>query len=184
MEAPLAIYAQRLPYSLAFFLPTMSTQEFVQREYGDHASLASIEDYEPSLRHSPAFEITSQHSGFQSPTTDSEQSDTDTTGPWSPPAWRRPASGWFNATDRLAAIQGSPSRSRETSPSCHDPDVTLPVNVPLPRSPLKRSPSPTSPVESEEQEDQAGPGQEPPASTTSQNKHNCRSPLSRFSHVI
>lgn len=130
---------------------TMATSrnDYLQREFNDHPSLASIDDYEPSLRHSPAFEIPSQHSGFRARTAaPSERSDSDSTGPWSPPAWRKPASGWFQPADRLAAVQRR--MSREQSPQRYEStrlhafeeeDLMLPANVPLPMSPEKDTPS-------------------------------------------
>lgn len=120
---------------------TSSRIEYLQREFNDHPSLASMDDYEPRL--SPAFEIPSipsQHSGFRARMTGpSEASDSDSTGPWSPPAWRKPASGWFQPVDRLASVQ---RQSIGQSPQYDDEDVTIPANVPLPGSPEKRTPSP------------------------------------------
>ena len=132
-----------------------SRNEYLQREFNDHPSLASIDDYEPGMRLSPAFEIPSipsQHSGFRTRTTGpSEASDSDSTGPWSPPAWRKPASGWFQPVDRLAAIQ---HQSREGSPQYGDEDITIPANVPLPGTPEKRTPSPVrgKPIKQEHEE--------------------------------
>lgn len=166
---------------------TMATSrnEYLQREFNDHPSLASLDDYEPSLRYSPAFEIPSQHSGFRARTTTvSERSDSDSTGPWSPPAWRRPASGWFQPADRLASIQRRMSRDR--SPPRHarnfEEDLTVPANVPLPMSPEKDTPSrETSPELKREMEqdfkqtlreqlEQRTIHEEPPASPS---KNNC-----------
>lgn len=80
----------------------------------------------------------------------SDDGSSDSTGPWSPPAWRRnPPSGWFQPHDRLMSLsaQPSPQRSRQTSPELGDieGDTTLaPEAVPLPGSPTKgRSPSPS-----------------------------------------
>ena len=54
--------------------------------------------------HSPFFGIPSTHSGFRSE--ESEPDESDSAGPWSPPAWRKAGSGWYR--QHLAA--GSPSR--------------------------------------------------------------------------
>ncbi|KAK8254241.1 hypothetical protein IWZ00DRAFT_543264 [Phyllosticta capitalensis] len=108
--------------------------------------------------HSPFFGIPSTHSGFRSE--ESEPDESDSAGPWSPPAWRKAGSGWYR--QHLAA--GSPSRSRETSPqyeSAGEGDATMAARVPLPRSPLKQTPR-TSPdrdvgidgrIKEEDQED-------------------------------
>ena len=139
-----------------------SGREHLQQAFDEHPSLAaSLEDFESSsdTAQSPTFQIASQHSGFRSGIADidSEPELSDSNGPWSPPAWRRPTSGWFQHNDRLgvASVAGpyrSPARSRESSPlhdsdtlpHQEDPDLTLPAEVPLPGSPTKhRSPSPS-----------------------------------------
>ncbi|KAI4195263.1 MAG: hypothetical protein LQ350_007282 [Teloschistes chrysophthalmus] len=127
--------------------------------FDDHPSLcASLEDFEPNDR-SPTFGVPSQHSGFKSEDSEPE-GDSNSEGPWSPPAWRRQTTeaGWYRhqpyAQDsRHLKPSSSPSRSRTTSPQHHslkedeDEDETiLPANIPLPKgsmSPTKeRSPSP------------------------------------------
>ena len=121
---------------------------YLQREFDDHPSLAaSLEDFEtPGTGSEPRF-------NFYSIRNPDVETDSDSTGPWSPPAWRRAGSGWFqHDTSRLAALpspsytRSSPSRSQEASPldDGGDGDITLPANVPLPGSPEKgRSPSPS-----------------------------------------
>lgn len=108
---------------------------------------ASVDDcYDVDIAHhranrSPFFGIPSTHSGFRSD--ESEPDESDSAGPWSPPAWRKAGSGWYR--QHLAA--GSPSRSRETSPqyeSAGEGDATMAARVPLPGSPLKQTPR-TSP---------------------------------------
>ncbi|MCJ1227203.1 hypothetical protein MMC12_003858 [Toensbergia leucococca] len=127
--------------------------------FDDHPSLsASLEDFEHNENRSPLFGLPSQHSGFKSD--DSEiDAESNSDGPWSPPAWRRQnaGSGWYQHQPYLEAplrpsLPTSPSRSRETSPQYEsaredEEDITLPANIPLPRdtiSPSKEpSPSPS-----------------------------------------
>ncbi|KAL1630149.1 hypothetical protein SLS54_001009 [Diplodia seriata] len=93
---------------------------------------------------SPFFGIPSTHSGFRSE--ESETEETDSAGPWSPPAWRKAGSGWYRHHHQHLSPD-SPSRSRETSPpyeSAGEGDAFMPANVPLPMSPLKQTPR-TSP---------------------------------------
>ncbi|KKY19407.1 hypothetical protein UCDDS831_g05376 [Diplodia seriata] len=73
---------------------------------------------------SPFFGIPSTHSGFRSE--ESETEETDSAGPWSPPAWRKAGSG---CPPYESAGEG---------------DAFMPANVPLPMSPLKQTPR-TSP---------------------------------------
>ncbi|KAL1627571.1 hypothetical protein SLS56_006292, partial [Neofusicoccum ribis] len=94
---------------------------------------------------SPFFGIPSTHSGFRSE--ESETEETDSAGPWSPPAWRKAGSGWYRHHHHHHLSPDSPSRSRETSPqyeSAGEGDAFMPANVPLPVSPLKQTPR-TSP---------------------------------------
>ena len=125
--------------------------------FDDHPSLsASLEDFEHNDR-SPTFAMPSQHSGFKSEESEPE-GDSNSEGPWSPPAWRRQIAdaGWYRhqpyAHDNQRSKPSiSPSRSRHTSPqykSARDEegDTILPANIPLPRgsmSPVKeQSPAP------------------------------------------
>ena len=125
--------------------------------FDDHPSLsASLEDFEHHDR-SPTFALPSQHSGFKSDESEPD-AESNSEGPWSPPAWRRKcaAPGWYRhqpyAQDNLQPnSKTSQSRSRETSPKYEsaqedDADITIPAKIPLPRgsmSPTKeRSPSP------------------------------------------
>lgn len=111
---------------------------------------ASVDDcYDLDVAHhrasrSPFFGIPSTHSGFRSE--ESETEETDSAGPWSPPAWRKAGSGWYRHHHHHLSPD-SPSRSRETSPqyeSAGEGDALMPANVPLPMSPLKQTPR-TSP---------------------------------------
>ncbi|KAH7036759.1 hypothetical protein B0J12DRAFT_677952 [Macrophomina phaseolina] len=111
---------------------------------------ASVDDcYDLDAAHhrasrSPFFGIPSTHSGFRSE--ESETEETDSAGPWSPPAWRKAGSGWYRHHHHHLSSD-SPSRSRETSPqyeSAGEGDAIMPANVPLPMSPLKQTPR-TSP---------------------------------------
>ncbi|KAF4542202.1 uncharacterized protein LTHEOB_7884 [Lasiodiplodia theobromae] len=112
---------------------------------------ASVDDcYDLDAAHhrasrSPFFGIPSTHSGFRSE--ESETEETDSAGPWSPPAWRKAGSGWYRHHHHHHLSPDSPSRSRETSPpyeSAGEGDAIMPANVPLPMSPLKQTPR-TSP---------------------------------------
>ncbi|KAL8738642.1 MAG: hypothetical protein Q9181_000588 [Wetmoreana brouardii] len=125
--------------------------------FDDHPSLsASLEDFENNDR-SPTFGLPSQHSGFKSD--DSEpDAESNSEGPWSPPAWRRQTAqaGWYRhqpyaQDNRHLKPSMSPSRSRDTSPQYQsikedEGDTILPANIPLPRgsmSPAKeQSPTP------------------------------------------
>lgn len=123
----------------------------------DHPSLsASLEDFEHNDR-SPTFGMPSQHSGFKSEESEPE-GDSNSEGPWSPPAWRRQVAdaGWYRHQPYAQDNQHlkpsmSPARSRHTSPQYRNAneeegDTILPANIPLPRgsmSPVKEpSPSP------------------------------------------
>lgn len=149
------------------------SDDYLQREFEEHPSLASLDDYDASLRHSPAFEIPSQHSGFRSSKTlPSDISDLESTGPWSPPAWRRPASGWFDPADRGVGALCSPVRSRQSTPDDDEEvDMTVPANVPLPQSPQRRTPSPAPVAASSGQQERVA--QDPMAAEPSQDKNNC-----------
>ena len=118
----------------------------------DHPSItASLSDFTPSEpQDSPAFDLPSQHSGFRSASIadmESEAETSDSAGPWSPPAWRKSGSGWFEQHDHhglgpgaSVSVDRSPTRSRESSPG--GGEITLGADVPLPVSPEKhRTPS-------------------------------------------
>ena len=130
------------------------------QSYDDHPSLtASLEDFEQSPR-SPLFGLPSQHSGFKSEESESEDEPvSELSGEaWSPPAWRQQknAGGWYQhqpypQDKNLLKASVSASRSRGTSPRYEsaqedEGDITLAAKVPLPRgsvSPVKEpSPSP------------------------------------------
>jgi hypothetical protein len=117
-----------------------------------HPSLqASMDDFE-AREFSPTFpELQSQHSGFRSGN-NSEYSEQSSRRSYSPPAWRKAGSGWFQHPN-LSPSRGG-FRSKEPSPQYHDAedgdgdddgDVTIyrqAVKKPLPGSPTKgRSPS-------------------------------------------
>jgi len=119
--------------------------EYIQREFNEHPSLASLDDYESSIRQSPALELPSQHSGFRSHGPPSDIT-SDSESPWSPPAWRRPASGWFQPVDRLAMAQRQGSAYIKEE---EDEDLDVPANVPLPASPEK-TPNPEENIKQEE----------------------------------
>lgn len=165
-----------------------SHRDHLQSTFDDHPSLAaSLEDFESSseTQSSPTLQIPSQHSGFRSGVTDfdSEPESSDSAGPWSPPAWRKPASGWFQNNPRLGTASmaepyRSPARSRDSSPlhgfphapNPEEPDVMLPAEVPLPGSPTKhRSPSPSPEPQEDCGQDAAGDTNE-----DMQHVNNCR----------
>lgn len=164
------------------------------RSYDDHPSLsASLEDFEQSPR-SPAFDLPSQHSGFKSEPSESED-DPVSEEPWEPPAWRNQKSGggWYRhqpylQDHNLLKTSVSASRSRGTSPrhgsaQREEEDITLAAKIPLPRgsvSPVKeRSPSnspgqdtkPSSPSPHPEIGQEFGEKEE--ASVVPENNNNC-----------
>ncbi|KAK4542996.1 hypothetical protein LTR36_005994 [Oleoguttula mirabilis] len=107
-----------------------------------------MEDYEPREFSPTVPDIPSQHSGFRSHV-GSEYSEASSRRSYSPPAWRKAGSGWFQHPS-LSPNRGG-FRSKEPSPQYHDAeeegdgDVTayrIATRVPLPGSPMKgRSPS-------------------------------------------
>ena len=123
--------------------------------YDDHGSVtASLEDFDASDRaRSPALGmgipfLPSHHSGFRS---EESEADSESAGPWSPPAWRKAGSGWFRQHAAANNTRDGAYGSRHTSPIYDsageggiDGDVTLPLNVPLPASPARNTPR-TSP---------------------------------------
>lgn len=154
-------------------MATSRRTDLLDQAFDDHPSLsASLEDFEHAENRSPIFAIPSQHSGFRSDESEPDH-ESNSEGPWSPPAWRKPnlATHWYRHQPYAQSNLGlkpsvSPSRSRGASPqyeSAHedDGDITIPANIPLPRgslSPVKeRSPSP-SPNPNRPEEEQS-PGQ-------------------------
>ena len=124
--------------------------------YDDQGSVtASLEDFDASDRaRSPALGmgtpfLPSHHLGFRS---EESEPDSESAGPWSPPAWRKAGSGWFRQpTAAQNNSRNGAFGSRQTSPMYDstgeggvDGDVTLPINVPLPVSPARNTPR-TSP---------------------------------------
>lgn len=118
-----------------------------------HPSLAaSIEDYEPSNRDRPPFfGIPSTHSGFRS---EESEPESESVGPWSPPAWRKAGSGWYRHQLAPSSMSGSRQTSPQAYESCGEGDFTIPANIPLPMSPLKQTPR-TSPERDIKQEPEA-----------------------------
>ena len=132
--------------------------------FDDHPSVAaSLEDFEHNDNRSPIFGLPSQHSGFKSEESEGD-AESESTGPWSPPAsaWKSKsgAGAWYRhqpyqyAAPQLK-VSASPSKSRQTSPrhesvKAEEGETVLPADIPLPpgsRSPTKeRSPSPDEPV--------------------------------------
>lgn len=143
-------------------------------------TLSDFERVESNALQPPVtFEIPSQHSGFRSGlSSEADESEpreeSESSGPWSPPAWRRMGGGWYQPEQqrfgacnrREGSRSASPERatevkagqttaSRETSPMVFEDaqsgegDVTIAAEVPLPGSPLKRSPSPERHVKRE-----------------------------------
>lgn len=148
-------------------------------EFDSHPSLqASLEDFEHEER-SPVFGLPSQHSGFRS---EDSEADNESNRPWSPPAWRQAASGWYR---RSAVLSTSPSRSTGTSPQYesaqeYNYDLTVPANIPLPRSPSK-GPTPNATPEHIPQESPVTPmtpmfddrTDDEPTPTKPRENHNC-----------
>lgn len=122
-----------------------------------HPSLtASLEDFEhdeETTRTSPMFGLPSQHSGFRSEPSESEP-ESEPRAPWSPPAWRKHASGWYSH-NRLSTTSRSPShhsspRTRHSSYESaygyedDEGEITIPAHIPLPPSPEKNTPRSTA----------------------------------------
>lgn len=180
--------------------------------YDDHPSLsASLEDFEHSPR-SPLFGLPSQHSGFRSEESDSEDGPaSEVSGePWSPPAWRQKnaAGGWYQhqpypQDNNLLRASASASRSRGTSPIYdsaqeEEGDTTLAAKIPLPRgsmSPVKeRSPTrslekdpvppdpPSHPQGAQDAASDAGDTED--ASIVPLNSNNCVLPNPRYLNTI
>lgn len=130
---------------------TTSRQQYID---GSHPSLAaSMDDYDmrDMREFSPTIpDMPSQHSGFRS-NHYSEYSEGSSRRSYSPPAWRKAGSGWFNKHNAsLSPTRQGGYRSRETSPRYpqeddNDGDVTAyqtARHIPLPESPIKgRTPS-------------------------------------------
>ena len=131
------------------------------------------------LRHSPTFEMPSQHSGFRSSSVAeslhsyNEGSMASSASAWSPPAWRNTRYNRFHGDDPLApspvlrGLSNPPETrgSRETSPqdvpdsarSSVEPDPYLraAIRIPLPATPDKyRGMTPASDFEGEQEDDQ------------------------------
>ena len=130
--------------------------------FDDHPSVsASLEDFEHNENRSPIFGLPPQHTGFKSEDSEADV-DSESTGPWSPPAsaWksRSGAGAWYRHQPYQHAkpqfkLSASPSRSRHTSPMYEsakdgEGETLMPADIPLPpgsRSPTKeRSPSPAT----------------------------------------
>lgn len=144
--------------------------------YDTHHTLsASLEDFENSDQAaSPRMDLPSHHSGFK---LEDSEVESNSDGPWSPQAFRRPdtSNAWFrhqpgyqgDSSNSRSAF--SPSKSRETSPQYEDAleedDYTLAANIPLPRgsvSPVKeRSASPPPSLLSPAKQDFAQPIEQP-----------------------
>lgn len=111
---------------------------------------ANSREFSPTLPDYP-----SQHSGFRSNiNSDYSEQTSSSRRSYSPPAWRKAGSGWFNHHYDQSSLSPSRARgyrSKEPSPQYHDAieeddgDVTLhqaAARIPLPLSPTKgRSPS-------------------------------------------
>jgi hypothetical protein len=106
------------------------------------ASLADHLDFDPDRDRSPFFGIPSTHSGFRSELSADSEPESDSAGPWSPPAWHKSGSGWLR--HHIPSSRSiSRTRSRDPSPqyeSAGEGDITIPANIPLPVSPAKGSP--------------------------------------------
>lgn len=115
-----------------------------------HPSIsASMDDFE-AREFSPTLpERPSQHSGFRSARASEYSESSSERRSYSPPAWRKAGSGWFNHQS-LSPTRGE-YHIKEPTPQYHgaeedgDGDVTayrIATRVPLPGSPIKgRSPS-------------------------------------------
>jgi hypothetical protein len=108
---------------------------------------ASLEAFDPERStHSGFGSHSAMHSSRWS-TQEPEESEPESEGPWSPPAWQKTNSAWMRKSlFSESAARSSPSKS----PGYFDRDVT-PSRIPLPESPLKQTPR-TSPEPMSEQD--------------------------------
>ncbi|KAG8531112.1 uncharacterized protein KY384_004469 [Bacidia gigantensis] len=130
--------------------------------FDDRTSLTgSLNDFSDSdKQQSPVFGLPSQHSGFRAGERSASEHEEDPEedvasdeSPWSPPAWRQPASagGWYRHqpysqdVERLKSKSASRSRTGSRGFSNEpddDEDITLAAKTPLPRgstSPVRES---------------------------------------------
>ena len=141
-------------------LPTAMTSS--RPNYADsHPSVsASMDDFE-AREFSPTIpEMPSQHSGFRSNNASEYSESNASRRSYSPPAWRKAGSGWFQHQQALSPPH-RPHGSKEPSPyyqsneddADEDGDMTAyrtARRIPLPESPVKdrspsQSPEPTTP---------------------------------------
>jgi hypothetical protein len=109
--------------------------------YDNGSIAASLEDFEHPYDRSPTFNPSLNNSVFR--LEDQSEPDSDrSSAPWSPPAWRKGASGWLK--HHRLPLPGGASVSHSTSPlyesAGEGDDTLLPRNVPLPPSPPKETP--------------------------------------------
>ncbi|SMR48642.1 unnamed protein product [Zymoseptoria tritici ST99CH_1A5] len=125
---------------------TTSRQHYLD----SHPSLnASMDDFE-AREFSPTIpDMPSQHSGFRSNHA-SEYSEASSRRSYSPPAWRKAGSGWFQNHQTLEP-RGMAYGSKDCSPVYHsadeegDGDLRKARRIPLPESPIKGQSPRTSP---------------------------------------
>lgn len=113
--------------------------------YSDMSLSASLRDFDPerSMHQSAYSAHSNMHSSrWSAPPPDAEESETESEGPWAPPAWQNHNNKWY----RKSYLQeSSPLKSRTATPyeQSVDREVT-PSRIPLPESPRKMTPR-TSP---------------------------------------
>ncbi|KAF2198643.1 hypothetical protein GQ43DRAFT_493114 [Delitschia confertaspora ATCC 74209] len=114
---------------------------------------ASLEAFDPERSTHSAYSNGSRmQSSSRWSAQEAEESETESDGPWAPPAWQKSNNTWYRKSllSESAALRSSPSKSAVTSPYQTDRDVT-PSHIPLPESPYKQTPR-TSPEPMSEQE--------------------------------
>ncbi|KAL6709044.1 hypothetical protein ACN47E_002171 [Coniothyrium glycines] len=112
---------------------------------------ASLEAFDPERSMHSAYSARSNmHSSRWSAPPDDADSETESDGPWAPPAWQKSQSSnnWYRKS--LFSESARPSASRSPSYYLNDREVT-PSRIPLPESPMKQTPR-TSPEPMTEEE--------------------------------
>ncbi|KAF2243822.1 hypothetical protein BU26DRAFT_109722 [Trematosphaeria pertusa] len=115
---------------------------------------ASLEAFDPERSTHSAYSARSNmHSSRWSAPQEQEESETESDGPWAPPAWQRSNSHWYRKSLLSeSAMRSSPSKSPGASPFDYRSDREItPSRIPLPESPRKQTPR-TSPEPMSEQD--------------------------------
>lgn len=115
---------------------------------------ASLEAFDPERSiHSTYSARSNMHSSRFTAPLEHEESEAESDGPWSPPAWQKSNNRWYpKSLTSESALRSSPSKSSGASPFEYRSDREItPSRIPLPDSPLKGTPR-TSPEPVSEQD--------------------------------